>query len=127
MNIPFDVMIAVASLVYAFGLWTDNIIGKQWSSVIKQGKTWVIGLLAALVLAHVQFTEGRSIAGIPFHDLSTWSQVLLGLTGAAFANTGFHIGQRLDQTGTGDTPDIPTKRARRKLVRNVPTTERHTP
>lgn len=121
-DIPFNVMLALGSLVYAFGLWTDNIVGRQWSSVIKQVKTWLIGVLAVVIAAHVQWTSDWTVAGLPLHSLDLTSQLLLGLTGAAFSNTVFHLGQRIDKTGSGDTPDMPVSTPP-KVVRNQPTTE----
>lgn len=121
-DIPFDALAAFGALVYAVSMFTDNVIGRQWSSVIKQGKTWVIGVGAALFAAHVQFTDNWTISGIGFHQLTLWSQVFFGLTGAFVGNVVFHVAQRFDTTGSGDTPDMPVK-AKRKLVRNLPTTE----
>lgn len=125
-DIPFDVLVALGSLVYAVGLFTDNLIGKQWSSALKQLKTWVIGVLAVILAAHVQYTTGWTVGGIAFHDLSGWSLVLLGMTGSAFSNTIFHLGQRIDQSGSGDTPDMPVKSSAPKLVRNHRTTTKTT-
>ena len=108
-DVPFSVLAALAALVYALNLFIDNLLGKEYASAIKQGKTWVVGIVAVFLGAHVQYTQNMSVGGIAWHQLSIASQLLLGLTGSAFANTGFHAFQRFDPNGSGDTPTVGAK------------------
>jgi hypothetical protein len=108
-DVPFSVLAALAALVYALNIFIDNLLGREYASAIKQAKTWVVGVLAVFLGAHVQYTQNMSVGGIAWHQLSLASQLLLGLTGGAFANVGFHLGQRFDTSSSGDTPTVGAK------------------
>lgn len=106
-DIPFDLLIALASLVYVFNNFAANVMAKQWSSAEKALFAWGIGVGGTLLAAHTDFANGYTVAGHPLNTLNTASLVFLGILLSSPAGVLYHLGQRIDSNGSGNIPDFP--------------------
>lgn len=107
-DIPFDLLLGLASLVYVFTNFVSNVTAKQWSSVEKQVLAWVVGVGALMLAAHSNFAPRYTVAGLPLDSLNWVSLVFLGLLPPSFGGVIYHLGQRFDNNGTGTVPDLPS-------------------
>ena len=103
MGVELALLAAFAKKIVDF---VRQLRGKDTSAILTQLFAWLAGIAVVFIGAHVDVASGVEIANQSLDQLSTWSQVVLGLVVGSLGSVGKDALKALDNTQTEAAPKL---------------------
>lgn len=120
---PFDLLIAGSALVYAAMNFLKYLRAQDWSAVVTQAGSWVVGIAVVSLMAHSDFAAGVKIGGRPLDRLDGSTLVLLGVSFiGSIASAGYDLKRAVDGNDSARTPPLIPGTGDATVIKGVRTT-----
>jgi hypothetical protein len=103
-------LVALGTFVFTITNLVRFALATNWSSVLSQVLAWVAGVVASLVVAHTDLAAGFAIGQKSLKNVSSFSQILVGLAAASSISVVYQFKQALDNSDTAAVPSLAESR-----------------
>jgi hypothetical protein len=80
--------------------------GKDVSAVLTQLLAWVSGIVVVFLASHIDFASAIEVANVSLDQMSTWTQVVLGLVAGSLGSLSKDALKALDRFQTEAAPKL---------------------
>lgn len=97
----------IGGLVWTLTSFIRRITARDWIGVKNQSLTYGVGVVAVVLAANADLTDGYTFNGVALGDLNAFSLVILGLmVTSLFAMVPYDLTKAIDNTQSARVPNL---------------------